>query len=77
MCERAVEEDPGLLEDVPDHFKTQKMCDGVVSKNPYYLQYVPDWFATQEQVKTWHEDNDDDGDDEIVEWYEGYKNIRH
>ena len=33
------------------------------------LEFVPDWFVTHQQLKLWH-DNDDD---EITEWYDGYQ----
>ena len=74
MCIKAVEVDPWKLYYVPDHFKSQKMCDGLVSEDPFSLQYVPDWFVMQEQVKIWHDDDDYCNDDEIVEWYDDYKN---
>ena len=37
-----------MLEDVPDHFKTQKMCVKAVEKKSFTLGYVPDYFKTQE-----------------------------
>ena len=76
MCERAVAEDRWLLQDVPDHFKTQEICDGAVSEDPYYLQYVPDWFVKQEQVKTWYEDDDYCNAKEVAEWYDNFKKRR-
>ena len=42
MCEKAVKERSYMLEDVPDHFKTQKMCDAVVMEDLLLLRYVPD-----------------------------------
>ena len=33
--------------------------------------YVPDWFVTQQQVKLWHDD--DDYDEIMIRWYDGYK----
>ena len=44
MCERAVEDDPGTLEFVPDHDKTQGMCDKAVRDHFFSLKYVRDWF---------------------------------
>ena len=60
-----------MLEDVPDHLKTQEMCIEAVHKKPYALRYVVHWFMTQEQIDLW--------DDNIffkrqkAEWYEGYQ----
>ena len=54
------------------------MCAKTVKDNTYSLQYVPDWFVTQQQIKLWH-DNDDNRptgwwrNDEIIEWYEDHK----
>ena len=42
MCKEAVEERPYMLEDVPNHLKTQKMCERAVEDEPETLQYVPD-----------------------------------
>ena len=65
MCEKAVKECSYMLEDVPDHFKTQKMCDAVVMEDLLLLRYVPDQFVTQQQVKL--------RDDKLTGWYEGYQ----
>ena len=74
MCERAVEDEPETLEFVPDHIKAQEMCDKAVEEDPCALEFVPDWFVTHQQVKIWHYNDDyDDDDDEIIEWYNGYK----
>ena len=72
MCIKALEVDPWQLHDVPDHFKTQDMCDKAVKDDPYSLQFVPDWFVTQQQLKIWHDDDDDYcNDDEMIRWYHG------
>ena len=42
----------------------------------FSLQYVPDWFVTQQQLKIWHDVSEYDHDDEIIKWYDGYKNCR-
>ena len=60
----------------PDHFKTQEMRNNAVEKEPYSLQYVPDYFVTQEQIDLWHDYDDYCGDDEVIEWYDGYKKRR-
>ena len=54
MCERAIEKEPGPLEDVPDHRKTQGMCERAVKKCSGILENVPDWFVIQQQIKMWH-----------------------
>ena len=69
---KVLEKDPWLLKDVPDHFKTQVICDKAVEDHFSSLQYVLHWFVTQEQTDAWHDD-DYWYDDEMIEWYEGYK----
>ena len=50
------------------------MCDKIVGKCPSSLMYVPDWLVMQQQIKLWHDDDEYcDGDDELIEWYNGYK----
>ena len=72
MCNDAVEEDPYALKFFPDPLKTEKMCDKAVKDDPYSLQFVPDWFVTQQQLKIWHDDDDDYcNDDEMIRWYHG------
>ena len=73
MCQKAVEEGSYNLKFVPDYFKTQRMCDDVVRNYPFSLQFVPDWFVTQQQIKIWHDSDDWHDDNEIIEWYKGYK----
>ena len=34
---------------------------------------VPDWFVTLQQLKIWHGDDDYCNDDDVIEWFEGYK----
>ena len=75
MCIKAIEVGPWELYIVPDHLKTQEMCDKAGKDDFLSLQYVPDWFVTHGQVKIWHDDSEyhDDDDDEVIEWYDGYK----
>ena len=73
MCDKAVEEDPGLLEYVPDQYKTQEMCDKAVEEDPRLLKYVPDWLVTQQQIGLWGDDDYYYDDDKLIEWYEDYK----
>ena len=73
MCEKAVEEEPRWLYAVPDHFKTQDMCNKAVEVGPWQLKNATDWFVTQQQIDIWY---DDDHDDELIEWLEGYQKRR-
>ena len=76
MSQRAVEKGPYTLNFVPDHFKTQGMCEKAVEKYPLILIFVPHWFATQGQVKVWHDRNYYYDNDEIIQWYDGYKKCK-
>ena len=77
MYNEAVRNSPYMLAHIPDHFKTQEMYDKVVKDDPSSLWFVPDWLVTQQQIKLWHDDNRPIRwryhDDEIIEWYDGYK----
>ena len=75
MCNEVVSTYPFLLEHVPDHLKTQEMCDKAFWKDTFSLQYISDWFVTQQQIKIWRDDDEhcDDDEDELIEWYNGYK----
>ena len=79
---------PCMLRHIPDNLKTQEMYIWAVEKNQwanlnyvpdrlktqrkavrevvFSLQFVPDWFITQQEIGSWD-------DNEITEWYEGYK----
>ena len=48
MCGKVAGEDPGLLEHVPDRFKTQE--NEAVRGYLFSLQFIPDWFVTQQQI---------------------------
>ena len=52
------------------------MCDEAVGGDIFSLICVPDWFVTQEQIEIWHDDDDYCDDDEIIEWYDGYKKCK-
>ena len=69
MCNEEVDIEPRLLALVPDHLKTEEICNKAVRRKLYTLRYVPDWFVTQEQLKIWH----DDDEDKFFVWYDGYK----
>ena len=73
MCEKSVEDDPWQLKYAPDQYNTQKMCDRVVRADSSTLQFIPDQFVTQQQMDVWYDDDCSYHDDEIIEWYEGYK----
>ena len=73
MCINAVEVDSWHLHDVPDHLKTQKMCDGAAKYDPSSLQFVSNGLVTQQQIDAWYDDNYWYHNDELIEWYEGYK----
>ena len=53
MCIEAAETNPWQLEYFPGHL----------------LNYVPVQFVTQEQVKLWHDYDDDYNDNELIKWY--------
>ena len=65
MCN--VQENPWVLEHVPDQYKTQEMYNEVVEKSPWMFEHVPDQFVTQKMC------------DEAVKkspcalWYKGYE----
>ena len=74
MCITALEIDPWSLYDIPDNLKKQEMCNKAVEDDPSSLQFVPDRFVTQQQLDIWFDDDYWYHDDEIIEWYKGYKN---
>ena len=49
------------------------MCDKEVKYDPSSLKFVPDWFVTWEQIDKWYDNNQWYHDDEMIEWYKGYK----
>ena len=75
-CKKAVEVDPQQLKDAPDHFKTQTMYDTAARDYHFSLKHVPDWFVTQEQIDLWYEDKYVYDNDEMIEWYRGYKKLK-
>ena len=44
--------------------------------DPYFLQFVPDWFLAEQQIEIWADDDYYYDDDELIEWYNRYKNGR-
>ena len=73
MCNGVVKVDPWQQEYVPDSLKMQGMCIRAVEADLGLLKYVPDWFVTQQQIKTWHDDAYYCNNNEMIEWYDGYK----
>ena len=51
------------------------MCNKAAETGTYQLKDVSDWFVTQQQIDIWCDDYCCH-DDEIIEWYEGYKKGR-
>ena len=73
MCNKAVDDCPRMLGDVPDHLKAREMLEKAVKKYLWLLKYVLDWFVTHQQIKTWHDNDDYCNDDQLIKWYDGYK----
>lgn len=49
------------------------ICDDPVCEDSYSLQYVPDWFVTRKMCDNMADDDYCYNNDELVEWYNGYK----
>ena len=47
MCDKAILENGGKLETVPDWIKAQEICDKAVDNYVYALEFVPDCYKTQ------------------------------
>ena len=73
MYDKYIEIDPLTLSHVPDNLKAQGMCIRAVKAGLRLLEYVPDWFVTQQQRKIWRDDDEYCDDDELIEWYFGYR----
>ena len=71
MINAAVMKDPCSLGFYPDHFKAQEICNKAVEEGSCALEFVPDWLVTHQQVKIWHDD-DDNYYDKIIKQYKGY-----
>ena len=72
MCAEAVRGDPYSLQYVPDPLKIQEICIIAAAKDPGDLVDIPDWFVRLELVEMWVDDKNCD-DNELAEWYSGYK----
>ena len=57
MCEKAIEENPWCLKDVPAHFRTEKICERTVEKDPWQLKDVPNHFKTEKTCEKTVEKN--------------------
>ena len=73
MWIKALEVDPWQLYYISDCYKTQEMSDDVVRRVSCSLIGVLDCFVTSQQIKIWHNSDDWHDDNEVIEWYEGYK----
>ena len=49
------------------------MCKKAVREDLSSLEYVSDWFLRKGEVKLWHDDDDYDDDNEVIEWCDGYQ----
>ena len=49
MCVKAILENGGTLESVPDCYKNQQMCDKTVDNYPHELKFVSDSYMTQKK----------------------------
>ena len=68
-----VDIEPRFLPAEIDCFKTREMHENAVKKYLWLLKYVPDWFVIHQQIKIWYDNDDYCNDDELIEWYDGYK----
>ena len=50
MCNKAILENGGTLESVPDCYKNQEMCNKAVDNYPYTSKFVPNCYKTQKRV---------------------------
>ena len=60
---------PYMLDNVPDHFKTQEMCEKAVELDHLSLIYAPDWFVTQQKIGP----RDEYCNNEIIKSHSGYQ----
>ena len=74
MCKKAVEEYSPSFGFVSDHLKSQEMCDKAFEKDPYSLIHLPNRFVRQ--VNLWYDDNYNDYDYDVIEWYESYQKCK-
>ena len=48
MCNKAILENDGTLQSVPNQYKTREMCDKAINNNAHALRFVPPPHKTQE-----------------------------
>ena len=70
---KALEVDPWSLYNTPDNLKTSEMCNKAVEDDSSSLLLVFDWFVIQEELDLWCDDEYWYHDDDMSEWYKGYK----
>ena len=51
LCDKAVSNDPFILQYFSDRYKTQKICDKTVDNFLQTLKFVPDWFVINKMIK--------------------------
>ena len=47
MCNKAILENCGTLNSLPDCYKNQEMCNKAVENYPHALEFVPECYKTQ------------------------------
>ena len=51
MCDRVVSEEPFLIINCPDKYKTQRMRDEAADHSLAALKLIPDWFLTSKMIQ--------------------------
>ena len=51
MCDRVGFEDPFLIVNCSDKYKTQRMCDEAAADFLAALKFTPDWFVQVKRLK--------------------------
>ena len=51
MCDKAVSNNPFMLKDFFDRYKTQEMCNKAVTDFLTASKFVSDWFVTSKVIK--------------------------
>ena len=51
MCNKAIQENGGTLDSVPDCYENQQTCDRAVENYPHALNFISDCYVAQENVR--------------------------
>ena len=51
MCEKIIPKNTGMLQFIPNCYKSLKMYEKAHNYYPHALEYVPDYFMTQEMCE--------------------------